>query len=157
MPWLLLTDADLQFDLGQLAALQPHTAGADLIVGRRVRRQDPLHRRLNAAGWNWLVRLALGLPVHDVDCAFKLARTEILQPLDLRSTGATISPELILKAMAHGARVVEVDVEHRPRVAGRPSGARPQVVVRAIGELVALRNATPAYAMLRQWPKAPMA
>jgi hypothetical protein len=157
MPWMLLTDADLQFDLGQLATLQPHTAGADLIVGRRVRRRDPFHRRLNAAAWNWLVRLALGLPVHDVDCAFKLARTETLQPLDLQSTGATISPELILKAMAGGARVVEVDVEHRPRVAGRPSGARPQVVMKAIGELVALRTATPAYAMLRQCPKAPMA
>jgi glycosyltransferase involved in cell wall biosynthesis len=157
MPWMFLTDADLQFDLGQLATVQLHTAEADLIVGRRVRRRDPLHRRVNAAGWNWLVRQALGLPVRDVDCAFKLARTEMLQPLDLCSTGATISPELILKAMAGGARVVEVDVEHRPRVAGRASGARPQVVMRAIGELVALRTATPAYAMLRQCPKAPMA
>jgi glycosyltransferase involved in cell wall biosynthesis len=157
MPWTLLTDADLQFDLGQVATFRSHTEVADLIIGRRVRRQDPLHRRVNAAAWNWLVRLALRLPVHDVDCAFKLARTETLQPLDLRARGATISPELVLKAMAGGARVLEVDVEHRPRVAGSASGARPHVVVRAIRELVALRTATPAYAMLRQCPKVPMA
>src|SRR3954447_24263721 len=45
MPWILLTDADLQFDLGQLEDFAPLTASADLVAGRRILRQDPLGRR----------------------------------------------------------------------------------------------------------------
>ena len=35
MEWVLLTDADLQFDLGQLTEFVPHTADAQLVVGYR--------------------------------------------------------------------------------------------------------------------------
>src|SRR5262249_7750288 len=94
MPWLLLTDADLQFDLTQLTELIPLTRDYALILVRRTPRRDPLYRRVYGHTWNWLVRRALELPVRDVDCAFKLARTDLLQSLDLRSTGAMISPEL---------------------------------------------------------------
>src|SRR5204863_55208 len=82
MPWLLLTDADLQFDLMQLRQVTPLTGTYDLILGRRTPRRDPLYRRAYGHTWNWLVRRALELPVRDVDCAFKLARTELLQSLE---------------------------------------------------------------------------
>ena len=43
MPWIFLTDADLQFDLARARAASSRSpAGADLLVGRRVQRQDPL-------------------------------------------------------------------------------------------------------------------
>jgi hypothetical protein len=139
MPWILLTDADLQFDLGQLADVTALTAHYDLVLGRRTPRRDPLHRRVYGHTWNWLVRRALELPVRDVDCAFKLARTELLQSLDLRSTGAMISPELVARSLAAGAGLVEVDVAHRPRRAGAQSGASPRVILRALNELRSLR------------------
>ena len=139
MPWILLTDADLQFDLMQLADVTPLTASCDLILGRRTPRRDPLYRRVYGHTWNWLVRRALELPVRDVDCAFKLARTELLQSLELRSTGAMISPELVARSLARGARLVEVDVAHRPRTSGAQSGASPRVILRALSELRSLR------------------
>jgi glycosyltransferase involved in cell wall biosynthesis len=139
MPWLLLTDADLQFDLMQLREVTPLTQGYDLILGRRTPRRDPLYRRVYGHTWNWLVRRALELPVRDVDCAFKLARTDLLQSLELRSTGAMISPELVARSLANGARLVEVDVAHRPRASGEQSGANPRVILRALSELRALR------------------
>jgi glycosyltransferase involved in cell wall biosynthesis len=139
MPWILLTDADLQFDLMQLADVTPLTADHDLILGRRTPRRDPLYRRVYGHTWNWLVRRALELPVRDVDCAFKLARTDLLQSLELRSTGAMISPELVARSLARGARLVEVDIAHRPRRHGEQSGANPRVILRALSELRALR------------------
>jgi glycosyltransferase involved in cell wall biosynthesis len=139
MPWLLLTDADLQFDLMQLREVTPLTATYDLILGRRTPRRDPLYRRVYGDTWNWLVRRALELPVRDVDCAFKLARTDLLQSLELRSTGAMISPELVARSLARGARLVEVDVAHRPRLNGEQSGANPRVILRALSELRSLR------------------
>jgi glycosyltransferase involved in cell wall biosynthesis len=140
MPWVLLTDSDLQFDLDQLADFVPLTREADLVVGWRRARQDPLHRRVNAAAWNWLVRRTFDLEVRDVDCAFKLIRREVVEDLPLTSTGAMISTELLVRATANGARIRELGVEHRPRIAGEQSGADPRVVLRAFRELRQLRH-----------------
>ena len=140
MPWVLLTDADLQFDLAQLERFVPLAVDADLVLGWRIDRQDPLHRRVNAAAWNRLVRRAFDLRVRDVDCAFKLVRREVIEDLPLTSSGAMISTELLVRAQAAGARICELGVQHRPRVAGEQSGANPRVVLRALGELVRLRR-----------------
>jgi glycosyltransferase involved in cell wall biosynthesis len=140
MPWVLLTDADLQFDLGQLSSFVPLTPDADIVIGWRIERRDPRHRRINAAAWNWLVRRTLGVQVRDVDCAFKLVRREAVEHLPLTSTGALISAELLVRAQADGARVRELGVEHRPRVAGEQSGSDPRVVLRALRELRELRR-----------------
>ena len=139
-PWVLLTDADLQFDLRELVDFVPLAAQADLIAGWRIARQDPLHRRLNAAAWNWLVRSLFDLPVRDVDCAFKLVRRDLLEDIPLTSGGAMISTELVVRAVAAGGRVREVGVHHRPRVAGEQSGANPRVVLRAFRELARLQG-----------------
>jgi glycosyltransferase involved in cell wall biosynthesis len=140
MPWVFLTDADLQFDLSELEDFLPLAARADLVVGWRILRRDPLNRRLNAAAWNWLVRRMFRLPVRDVDCAFKLVRRELLEQVTLEATGAMISTELVVKCLAAGGRLEELGVHHRPRVAGEQSGANPRVVARAFFELARLRR-----------------
>jgi glycosyltransferase involved in cell wall biosynthesis len=139
-PWVLLTDADLQFDLRELVDFLPVAPTSDLVVGWRRHRSDPLHRRLNAAAWNALVRSMFALPVHDVDCAFKLVRADLLGEFELESGGAMISTELLVRSLAAGARLSEVGVHHRPRVAGEQTGANPRVVIRAFRELAQLRS-----------------
>jgi glycosyltransferase involved in cell wall biosynthesis len=141
MPWVLLTDADLQFDLYEVEDFLPFATSADLIVGYRIARQDPLGRRLNAAAWNWLMRRMFRLPVHDVDCAFKLVRRDLLQRIELVSNGAMISTELVAKSLQLGARLSERGVHHMPRPAGEQSGASPRVILRAFLELFRLRGA----------------
>jgi glycosyltransferase involved in cell wall biosynthesis len=135
MDWVLLTDADLQFDLSQLSEFVPHTAEAQLVVGYRAQREDPLMRRLNARAWNGLVQLLFHLPVRDVDAAFKLIRRDTLDGVDLISTGAAIDTELLAKASRSGARIVELPVAHRPRIAGEASGADLHVIVQAFGDV----------------------
>jgi glycosyltransferase involved in cell wall biosynthesis len=135
MDWVLLTDADLQFDLSQLTEFVPHTSEAELVVGYRAQRNDPLMRRLNARGWNALVHLLFHLPVRDVDAAFKLIRRDTLDGVELISTGASIDTELLAKAARNGARIVELPVVHRPRLRGEASGANLHVIVRAFREV----------------------
>jgi hypothetical protein len=79
--------------------------------------------------------------VRDIDCAFKLMRTELVSDMPLRTTGAMISTELVVRALDRGARVEEIGVHHRPRTAGRQSGTNPRVIARAFRELLALRHA----------------
>jgi glycosyltransferase involved in cell wall biosynthesis len=135
MPWVLLTDADLQFDLRELESFVPLANDADLIAGWRIARQDPPHRRLNAAAWNWLMHKRFDVPVRDIDCAFKLVRRDLLEEIPLTSSGAMISTELLVRAVAAGAIVQEVGVHHLPRAAGEQSGASPRVVIKAFREL----------------------
>ena len=81
-----------------------------------------------------------GLRVRDVDCAFKLVRRELVADLPLVSSGAMISTELLVRCLAGGARLQQLEVRHRPRTAGRPSGNDPRVVLRAFRELWTLRR-----------------
>ena len=149
-PWVLLIDADLQLDVGELAEFLPLAAAADLVVGWRIQPQGPVGGRLRGAMWNRFIRAALDLPVHDVDCAFRLARRELLARLDLRASGALVGAELLAKTRAAGARVAEVPVHHRVRVAGRQAGAGPRLSARTLHELADLRRA-------QRGPRAPQA
>jgi glycosyltransferase involved in cell wall biosynthesis len=149
MDWVLLSDADLQFDLRELADFVPVTSSADVLWGQRILREDRLSRRAFSAAWNRLMRALFRLPVRDVDCAFKLIRRDLLQRFRLQTSGAMISTELLVRCRAEGARVVEVGVHHHPRVAGEESGAKARVVLRAFRELATM------YPTLRRLSYAP--
>jgi glycosyltransferase involved in cell wall biosynthesis len=136
--WVLLTDADLQFDLSELRSLLPLAADNDLVAGYRIDRADPVARRLAAHAWNRLMRLTFRVAVRDVDCAFKLVRGSAVRALDLESDGAMISTELVARGQLAGWRIAEVGVHHRPRRAGEPTGGDIRVVLRAFGERRAL-------------------
>ena len=138
--WIFMIDADNQFDPEEVARLLAEEAEADIVAGYRRRRRDPLLRRLNALAFFTLVRLLFGRLVRDVNCAFKLIRSDLLRQLDLKSSGALINTELLVKARRFEARIVEVPVEHFPRESGRQTGANPRVVLRAFAELIAFRR-----------------
>lgn len=137
---VLISDGDGQFEINQLASLWSRRGEADVVLGFRNPRNDPPARRL--AGWLYgrvIVPLALGVRVRDVNCGFKLLDRRVLERIDLASTGALISAELIARARLAGATFVEVGVDHEPRRAGRPTGLLPRVVLRTMVELASLR------------------
>jgi glycosyltransferase involved in cell wall biosynthesis len=139
MPWVLLTDADLQYDLDDLVDFLPVAERVDVVVGRRVLPQLPLGRRVADAAWQRFVAAVLHLGVRDADCAFRLVRRDLLARLDLRAGGALVGPELLVKSRAAGARIVELPVRHRVRVAGRGAGAGRRLSPRTGRELRGLR------------------
>lgn len=140
LPLVFYTDADLQFDPRQISDLLARIDDAPIVVGYRRNRQDPWHRKLNAWAWNMLQWMFFGLAVRDVDCAFKLLRREVIAAIDLAAEGAFFSTELLLRAKAKGFAIVEVPVDHYPRRAGAPTGARLGVISRAFREMWRLRG-----------------
>ena len=139
-PWVLLIDADLQFDVGELESFLPGAASADVIVGWRILPQGRVAARAATALWNRFVRTALDVPVRDVGCGFRLVRRELLESLGLRTSGALFGAELLVKSHAAGARIAEVPVHHRARVAGRRTSARRRFSARTLRELAGLRR-----------------
>ena len=140
LDYVFFTDADLQFDMDELERFVPYAGTVDVIAGYRVNRQDPLVRRLNAYGWNLLVRILFYVPVRDIDCAFKLFNRRVLDEIDIESVGAMVNTELMVKLGRKGASVVEIGVTHRPRNAGQARGANPRVIAMAFREVVRMRR-----------------
>jgi glycosyltransferase involved in cell wall biosynthesis len=138
--WVFLIDGDRQFDPAQLPRLVREADAADVVVGYRARRADPLGRRLAGETWTRLVGLLVGVRVRDVNCAFKLFRRRVIAGVPFVATGAAISAELLAHAQRRGARIAEVAVDHFPRRHGRPSGGAIAVVTHAGPELLRVRS-----------------
>jgi glycosyltransferase involved in cell wall biosynthesis len=138
--YVFITDADLQFDISELGLLLEVAGERIVVAGYRSPRRDPLVRRV--LGWTWsrFAGGALGLRVRDLNCAFKLFPRELVMDPPLRSDGAFVNAELLARASVRGFTVLEVPVSHHPRHAGAASGARPDVALRAVRDLVVLRG-----------------
>jgi glycosyltransferase involved in cell wall biosynthesis len=154
---LAFTDGDRQFKVADLGRLSERLqdGNADAVVGFRIRRADPLVRTVYARLYRLANRIFFGLTVRDVDCACKLFRRAALEGVAVESGGAFFSAEVLIKLRALGRRVDEVGVPHYPRTAGSPTGANPQVVLRAVRDFWALRLrlwAAPTRALARGTP-----
>jgi glycosyltransferase involved in cell wall biosynthesis len=114
---VVLIDGDRQNDPADIARLiAKRREGFDLVAGWRVHRQDPfLLRRLPSHLANWLIGLITGVRLHDYGCTLKLVRGDLARGLRLYGEMHRFIPALIDDM---GGRVVEIPVNHRPRVAG---------------------------------------
>jgi hypothetical protein len=71
------------------------------------------------------MRWLFWLPIHDVDCDFRLIRRRILDGVTLRSNSGSICVELVKNAQRAGAGFREVSVHHYPRRWGQSQFFRP--------------------------------
>ena len=131
--------ADNQFDFSEISLLLDRLDGAEIVSGYRAQREDRFIRKVNAFGWNTLVRLLFGYLCRDIDCGFKLFRREILDHVTIVSDGAMIDTELLAGARARGYRIAEAPVTHLPRVGGEATGANIRVIARAFRDLARFR------------------
>jgi len=134
------TDGDGQFKIEEIVKLLPLIEEYDIVSGYRLKRMDPFIRKVNAFLWGLLVNTLFKIRVRDVDCAFKLYRRKIFEEITLTSQGALIDTEILAKAKAKGYRIAEVGVNHYPRLAGRQTGAKLSVIIKAFVELLKLKN-----------------
>jgi glycosyltransferase involved in cell wall biosynthesis len=110
-------DGDLQNDPKDIPAmLVKLDEGYDMVAGWRRNRQDGYWlRKLPSRVANWMIRKVTGTKIHDLGCSLRLYRREITE--ELRLYGEMHRFISVLADYA-GARVAEVEVNHRPRRAG---------------------------------------
>ena len=135
MAYAFFTDADRQFDVGELPLLTRHAGDGQIVIGYRLNRQDPWRRRLTGRAWTLLVRTLCGLRVRDINCAFKLFPRKVFDGMRLESTGLAINAEMLTRARRAGYRFVEVGVHHFPRQAGQSTFGSLRVILEALREL----------------------
>jgi glycosyltransferase involved in cell wall biosynthesis len=116
--YIAFLDADMQNDPADIPRLlQPIIADeGDVVCGWRRHRQDnAFSRTLPSVIANWLIRRVLKLKIHDVGCTLKVFRREFLDDANLIGE---MHRFLAADAQAHGARLLEMEVNHRPRTRG---------------------------------------
>ncbi len=142
LEWVFFTDSDNQFvveDLDKFFDIIAKKKGIDYIIGYRAPRHDPFIRLLNAKVYNLMVQLLIGVHVRDIDCAFKLFKSDVIKSINIVSNSALINTEILYKLKLKGYKYVEVPVTHKRRVFGKATGAKLSVILKAIMDLFKLK------------------
>ena len=114
--WLATLDADLQNDPADLRTLWSALPGYDVALGWRVRRTDTWSKRLVSQLANQVRNLVLGQSIYDTGCSVRIFPRDVALRLPLFQGVHRFFGPLFLR---EGCRVVQVPVNHRPRVHGR--------------------------------------
>ncbi|MFO0877511.1 MAG: glycosyltransferase family 2 protein [Gemmataceae bacterium] len=114
---IVTMDGDLQNDPADIPMLLARLdEGHDAVFGLRKKRQDRLFlRKVPSLAGNWLIRKVTGVTIKDMGCTLRAMRRELAESLPLYGEMHRFVPVL---AKMQGARVLQVDVSHHPRVAG---------------------------------------
>ena len=141
--WISFIDADGQFDFSEISKFieKQRETGADLVIGRYLKRAVSRMVILTSKLWELAVFILFGLKVTDIDCGFKLVRKKVIETIPhLESErGPFITSELLIKAKKAGFKFAEVDVHHFPRKGGKATGRSFKVILSGLLDLFRLR------------------
>jgi len=110
-------DGDLQDDPREIPRfLVKMEEGFDLVSGWKKRRFDPMGKVIPSRIFNFVVRKATGLDLHDMNCGFKCYKGKLAR--EVRIYGEL---HRYIPALAHheGYQVGEIEVQHHPRLHGQ--------------------------------------
>lgn len=137
--WIAFTDADGQFDFTEISKFLAHKDSADLVLGYRIKREDPTIRVISAFIWRMIPRVLWGLNVRDYSCGFKLIKKEVFEAVQpLVGEEKVTQIEMLVKAKRGGFKFAEVGVRHYPRRFGKQTGADFKVVAKSFIDLFKL-------------------
>ncbi|WKZ26030.1 MAG: glycosyltransferase family 2 protein [bacterium] len=140
--WIAFTDSDGQFDLSEIDNFikKQKETNADLVIGYYKKRRVSKFKIITSKMWEISVMLLFGLYVKDIDCGFKLIKSEVIKKIPRLESerGAFISSEFLIKAKKAGFKIVEIPVTHYPRTQGKGTGRDLKVIVKSFVDLFRL-------------------
>jgi glycosyltransferase involved in cell wall biosynthesis len=119
--YIVMADADLTYDFAEIPGfVEQLQAGAQLVMGNRMANIKPgampwLHRYVGNPLLTGLLNLFFRTGVRDAHCGMRALRRDVLDQLDLRTTGMEFASEMVIRAAKQHLAIVEVDIEYHPR------------------------------------------
>ncbi len=119
--YIVMADADLTYDFNEIprfvAALED---GAEMVIGDRMDNIQPgampwLHRYVGNPVLTGLLNLFFDTGIKDAHCGMRALRREVLEQLDLRTTGMEFASEMVIRAAKENLRIAEFPIEYHPR------------------------------------------
>ncbi len=135
MELVTLIPSDNQFYLPDLPRYFEAMKNADIVVGWRIKRQDPLMRRVVAKIYSLTIAILFGTTwFGDIDWV-KMYRREVFDKVKITTTSAFVDAEILIQAHQNKFRIRELPVTHLPRVEGKATGAGLKVLKRVLPEV----------------------
>jgi len=113
---VITLDADMQNDPRDIPELLKMVGDYDVVCGVRTRRHDPWLRIISSRIANYLRNRIIGENITDVGCTLRTYKRKFLSELKLFDGMHRFLPTLL---KWEGAKVVELEVTHRPRLYGK--------------------------------------
>ena len=119
--YIVMADADLTYDFGEIPSfIHELQSGAELVMGNRMGNIKPgampwLHRYIGYPLLTGLLNLFFRTGVRDAHCGMRALRRDVLDRLDLRTTGMEFASEMVIRAAKQHLAITEVDIEYHPR------------------------------------------
>jgi glycosyltransferase involved in cell wall biosynthesis len=119
--YIVMLDADLTYDFDEiprfLASLEE---GAEMVIGDRMDNIKPgampwLHRYVGNPLLTGLLNLFFRTGVTDAHCGMRAMRRDVLERLDLRTTGMEFASEMVIRASKENLRISQIPIEYHPR------------------------------------------
>jgi len=116
---IITMDADLQDspdeipDLFKMIKEQKY----DLVSGWKKKRYDPISKTLPSKFFNWTVKVATKIPLHDFNCGLKAYRKNVIKSIEVYGEMHRYIP--VLAKWAGFRKIGEKVVEHRARKYGK--------------------------------------
>jgi glycosyltransferase involved in cell wall biosynthesis len=119
--YIVMADADLTYDFGDIPRfVMALEEGAEMAIGDRMDNIRPgampwLHRYVGNPLLTGLLNALFKTGVNDAHCGMRAVRRDVLERLDLRTTGMEFASEMVIRAAKENLRIAEFPIEYHPR------------------------------------------
>ena len=118
--FVFFVDSDGQHVASDFWKLFEKRNSYDMIVGRKIKRDDPPLRIVLSKVFHWMVRTLFRLPIHDPDTAFRIINARVIDEVldETKFLDYSFWTEFTVRAFAKGFKLGEVPVVHKRRLNG---------------------------------------
>jgi glycosyltransferase involved in cell wall biosynthesis len=119
--YIVMADADLTYDFDEIPRFVAELdGGAELVMGDRMENIHPgampwLHRYVGNPILTGLLNILFKTGVNDAHCGMRALRKDVLERLDLRTTGMEFASEMVIRASKEKLKIAEFPIEYHPR------------------------------------------
>jgi glycosyltransferase involved in cell wall biosynthesis len=123
-PLVFFTDSDGQYVPSEFWKLVPFLGEFSFVHGAKIGRQDPFYRKIASALFNHIARFLFDVHYSDINSAFRIIRTDLVQELlpQIHCMPTLLNAELLLRAELDNRSIKQVHVIHRRRLKGSSRG-----------------------------------
>jgi glycosyltransferase involved in cell wall biosynthesis len=140
--YVLIMDSDGQHDPRDFWKLWELRNEYDIVSGWRIKRADPLHRRIMSRIFQFMAKKLFGLPnFKDITAPFKLIKTEVAKEIasECKYMRESFWTEFTIRAYKKNFKIGEVPVAHRHRLGGSTRVYKPWKIPKiAISQILSL-------------------
>jgi glycosyltransferase involved in cell wall biosynthesis len=119
--YIVMADADLTYDFREIPRfVEALEEGAEMVIGDRMDSIQPgampwLHRYVGNPILTGLLNLLFRTGIKDAHCGMRALRRDVLDRLDLRTTGMEFASEMVIRASKENLTIAEFPIEYHPR------------------------------------------